>query len=125
MSVILPGSTPGSVTSEYAAVSSTITRAIQNINGEMVAVFNGNVSYQRTEYLVQDGRRVGIVNTDLQPGQIGNANQNRFGNVYLDPAKLAAAFQSDPDLAAAFEKVASFEDGLIHADLVARNIITE
>ena len=44
-------------------------------------------------------------------------------NVDLDPAAFTAALAADPALAVAFAKVADFEDSLIHADLVARNLI--
>ena len=123
MAVSVPNSTTGSVVSEFAATQSTTTRQIQKVDGVMQAVFQGNLNYARTDYLVDaDGKRIAIVQSDPTPGPMGLQPSNS-GSIYLDPATFAAELAADPALAAAFQKVADYEDGKIKADLVARNLI--
>lgn len=123
MAVSVPNSTTGSVVSEYAATQSTTTRQIQKVDGVMQAVFQGNLNYARTDYLVDaDGKRIAIVQSDPTPGPMGMQPSNS-GSIYLDPATFAADLAADPALAAAFQKVADYEDGKIKADLTARKIL--
>ena len=123
MAVSVPNSTTGSVVSEYAATQSTTTRQIQKVDGVMQAVFQGNLNYARTDYLVDaDGKRIAIVQSDPTPGPMG-MQPSSSGSIYLDPATFAADLAADPKLATAFQVVADYEDGKIKADLTARKIL--
>ena len=128
MSVAMPSLGSGTVTSEYAATQSTTSRNVQNVNGEMVAVFSGNLNYSRIDYLVQGGKKTAIVtnqaaNQPPMPGAPGGQNQDLFGSVYVSPEELAADLAADPALFAAFNTVADYQDAKIKADLVRRGIL--
>ena len=123
MAVSVPNSTTGSVVSEFAATQSTTTRQIQKVDGVMQAVFQGNLNYSRTDYLVDaDGKRIAIVQSDPTPGPMG-LNPGNAGSVYLSPEILAADLAADPALYAAFNLIAAYEDGKIKADLINRKIL--
>ena len=123
MAVSVPNSTTGSVASEYAATQSTTTRQIQKVDGVMQAVFQGNLNYARTDYLVdKDGKRIAIVQSDPTPVPMGMQASNA-GSVYLPPEVLGADLMADPALLAAFNKIADYEDAKIKADLVARKLV--
>ena len=123
MAVSVPNSTTGSVVSEYAATQSTTTRQIQKVDGVMQAVFQGNLNYARTDYLVdKDGKRIAIVQSDPTPVPMGMQASNA-GSVYLSPEVLGADLMADPALLAAFNKIADYEDAKIKADLVARKLV--
>ena len=120
MAVTLPTQLGGAIVPEYAASQSNITRQIQTVGGEIIGVFSASIGYLRTDFLVdKSGKKTAVVQSEIG----GAADPARYGQVYLDPAAFTAALAADPALAVAFAKVADFEDSLIHADLVARNLI--
>jgi hypothetical protein len=126
MAVKLTPQAGGSVVPEAAAFSTNINRQDQNIGGEIVGVFSANLNWKVTDYLVDaSGKKIAVVQTDPSQGPMGHpgAGQDRQGSLYLDPAAFAAAMIADPGLAAAYEKVADFEDGLVRAELVARKLL--
>lgn len=121
MAVPLPQST-GTVVPEYAANSINFTRQVVNVNGELTAIFSANIPYERRDYFVNGGKRVGLVSGDPT---LGPANSDRYGTVFVSPEQLGALFvQVAPTNKAIGEVIADMADELIHADLVARGIIT-
>lgn len=123
MSVPMPSPGSGTVVAEYAATSSTTNRAVQCVNGEMVPMFSGNISYSRLDYLTQNGKRIALVTTGNPSGPGSPANQDYYGNVYVSSEELAADLASDAALYASFNKVADYYDAKILADLIKRGII--
>lgn len=130
MAVALPTTAAGNILPEYAATSTNFQRTVQNIDGVMAPVFTSNIAYQRTDYLVQDGKKVAIVNTEIggpmpmpMPGP--GPSPERFGNIYLDASKTAALFTvAPPEGKSMGEAIADMVDEQIRIDLIARGIIT-
>jgi hypothetical protein len=123
MAVSVPNNTTGSVVSEYAATQSTTTRQVQKVDGVMQAVFQGNLNYARTDYLVDaDGKRIAIVQSDPMPGPMGMQPSNS-GSIYLSPEALMADLAADPKLLESFNYIADYEDSKILADLNARKLV--
>ena len=123
MAVSLPP-TDGTVQPEYAAVMIGFNRSVKTAeNGTIVAVFTANMSYQRTDYLLNaEGNKVGILSSDIGVSQ---QDSTRYGNMYLDAEKTAALFSTIPTPGVPLgEAIADIADSYIHEDLVARGIIS-
>jgi len=126
MSIPLPPVSGGSILPEYEVMSSMGTRQLVNLEGRIVPVISRNGSYQRTDYLVNDaGSKVAIVNTDPQNRNAAGvpSDLERNGNFYVSPEELATDLAADPELAAAFARIAAYEDGKVKADLLRRGIL--
>lgn len=125
MSIPLTQQSVGGILPDYAAASSSTSRTVQKVNGVMVPRFTGSIFYQRTDYVLDsEGNKIGIVQADTSTPMVPGGDL-RTGNVHVSAEQFEAAMVADPELAAAFEKIAAFEDSLIHADLVRRGIIQE
>ena len=124
MAVTLPLTAGGSLLPEWAATNSNSNRQVMNANGEMVTVFTSNLGYSLITYLVQDGKKVGIVQTgNAAPGVPMPGQQDTQGYLNLDAATLAADMAADPKLLESFNYIADYEDGKIRKDLIARKLI--
>jgi len=125
MAVTLPTTNAGSLLPEWAATSISFNRQVQNVAGELVAVFTAQIAYALTNYLIQDGKKVGIVSEGQpQMGMPGPNNQDSFGNIYLDAEKFAAICAAPAvEGMSTFEAISALADGLIRADLVSRKLI--
>jgi hypothetical protein len=122
MAISLP-TTTGNIVPEYAATNITFTRQLQNIDGELVAIFLASLSYERRDYLVADGKKIGLVSTD--PMQVNSlANQDRFGHIALTATEVGVLFSEMPAAGKVLgEVIADTADALIRADLIKRGII--
>lgn len=124
MAVTLPSTNAGTLLPEWAATSINFNRAVQCVDGVMVAVFTAQIAYSLVNYLVQGGVKVGIVSNGNPQMGMGNA-QDTFGSIYLDAEKLAAiAAAPATEGLSTFEAISALADGLIRADLIARKLIT-
>ena len=123
MAVSLPGST-ASIVSEYAANSINFQRQmVPDANGHLVANFVASLSYQRTDYVVDaSGNKLNVIQRNPQPLAMGQQDPY-VGFINLQGAALAplAATTPSTDL---LDAIANAADALIHADLVARGIVT-
>ena len=121
MAVPLPPISGGSVLPEYAATAISFNRSVKTVDGAIVALFTSNLSYQRTDYLLNaDGSKVGIVQTEIG----GMPPQEYFGNIFLNADETAALFITVPDAGKPIGLViADMADALIHDDLVKRGIL--
>jgi len=125
MAITLSLTAGGSLLPEWAATNSNSNRQVMNVNGEMVPVFTSNLGYSLITYLVQDGKKVGIVQTgNAAPGMPNPGAQDTQGNLYLSAEELVRDMTADPALAAAFQTIADYEDAKIRKDLIARKLIT-
>lgn len=125
MAVLLPSISGGSVLPEYAATSISFNRSVQNIDGVMTPVFTAQISYSRIDYLVQSGKKVGVVTTQLGMADPVYQNAN-FGNIFINAEKLAllSSAPSDPEKST-FDALADMADALIREDLISRGIIAQ
>lgn len=115
MAISLSPVSGGSVLPEYAAASHNINHSVTSDKDGLIAtVSTVSIAYARTDYLLNaEGKKVGVVTTELGQPQ----DPNRYGNLFLN-ADEAASFLAAPNQAEA-------TDALIKADLVKRGIITE
>lgn len=124
MAITLPLTAGGSLLPEWAATNSNSNRQVMNVNGEMVPVFTSNLGYSLITYLVQDGKKVGIVQTgNAAPGMPNPGAQDTQGNLYLSAEELVRDMTADPKLLESFNYIADYEDGKIRKDLIARKLI--
>ena len=123
MSVSLPTSNP-TLKPEYAATTIQFTRnMVPNGEGHIEAVFGAQIVYQRTDYLQDaDGNKVAVVQRNPLPLAPGQTDPYQ-GFIYLTQEQLLALSPSTPTVNV-LEAIADAADALIHADLVARNILT-
>lgn len=120
MAVSVPNPlTPTGVTSEYAGSGASFPRRERLINGEMVGLFSASIPYQKTDYLVVDGKKVAVI----QPTDPMTPDPLRFGHIQVSEDELLAEMAADPALASAFQVIADRMDARIRADLVKRGII--
>jgi len=126
MSVPVPGSTVGSIVAEYAATNISFNRMmVTGSDGFLTSAFSANINYEKKEYIVDaDGHKIAVVNKQpVMPPTPGPDNDR--GYINLDPTALAVYFShvcASGDILG--ELVANLTDELIHADLVARGILT-
>ena len=124
MAITLSLTAGGSLLPEWAATNSNSNRQVMNVNGEMVPVFTSNLGYSLITYLVQDGKKVGIVQTgNAAPGMPNPGAQDTQGNLYLSAEELVRDMTADPKLLESFNYIADYEDGKIRKDLIARKLI--
>ena len=128
MAVPLSPVSGGSVQPEYAATSTTFQRTVQCIDGVMTPIFTAQIAYSRTDYLVQGGKKTGIVSSEPSgpgfPGP-GISQDTRYGNIYLDAAATMALFGTVPDEGEVIgEVIAALADEQIRLDLIKRGIIS-
>lgn len=125
MSVPLNVTAGGTVLPEYAATNSTTMRILQKIGGEYVPVFTGNINYSLTRYLLNsEGKKVAILQPEpYQPEPGKGYDDLNNGSFAITAEELAADLADDPTLAAAFETIATYEDGKMRAHLITRKII--
>jgi hypothetical protein len=118
----------GNILPEYAATSINFTRQMQNISGVLVPVYTAQIVYERKDYLLNtNGEKIGVVFIDapmISPNPIPSQDV-MHGNIWLLPDQLNVLFAEVPATGKAIgEVIADMADSLIHADLVARGIIT-
>lgn len=122
MSINLPTQAAGGIAPEYAATSTTFNRQVQLIGGEMAPVFTCHINYERIDYVIQGGKKIGIMQA-ASP----TFDQNRAGSIFLDAEKVAALSSSisPAQSKGLFEDLTGMVDSLIRIDLIARKIISE
>lgn len=122
MSINLPTQAAGGIAPEYAATSTTFNRQVQLVGGEMTPVFTCHINYERIDYVIQGGKKIGIMQA-ASP----NFDQNRSGSIFLDAEKVQALSSSisPAQSKGLFEDLTGMVDSLIRIDLIARKIITE
>lgn len=123
MAVIINQST-GDILAEYAASSINFNRQVISVSGILTAVFDARIPYERKDYLLNaNGEKIGLVSLDPIPSP-GMPDNNRYGNIYLNPTQFAEYFSAMPDPTKSLgQQIADTADQLIHDDLVARGII--
>ena len=123
MSVSLPN-TSATIASEYAATSINFNRnMLPDTNGHLVANFSANISYSRTDYVIDaSGNKLNVIQRNM-PMQPINGQDTYNGNIYLQSSDLASLSSIVPttDL---LDTIANTADTLIHADLIKRAILT-
>jgi hypothetical protein len=128
MAILLP-QTPGNILPEYAATSINFTRQMQNVSGVLVPAYTVQIAYERKDYLLNAaGEKIGVVSTTdfpmMPPGPIPSPDL-KHGNIWLSSDQVNTLFAEVPATGKVIgEVIADMADALIHADLVARGIIT-
>lgn len=129
MSIALPTQAAGGIAPEYAATNTYFRRTNRLVNGEMIAVFTCDIDYQRVDFVMQNGKKIGVLSTDQNdlPGMPGQKEDARYGHIHIDPEQFAALAGSvEPgNSLGLFEDLTGLVDGLIRLDLINRKIITE
>ena len=125
MSITL-AQTTGNILPEYAATNTSFNRQmVPDANGHFQPQFNGNLNYQRTDYLVDaNGNKIGIIQ-HVPPAQVPGQpylQDPYFGNISLNQEQLAGMEGAIPTTGL-LTAIAVDEDALIQADLVARGIM--
>jgi hypothetical protein len=127
MAILLP-QTPGNILPEYAATSINFTRQMQNVSGVLVPAYTVQIAYERKDYLLNTaGEKIGVVSTDspMMPPSPTPSPDLKHGNIWLSPDQVNTLFAEVPATGKVIgEVIADMADALIHADLVARGIIT-
>lgn len=126
MAISLPSQSATTVVPEYAATNISFNRQIQNISGVLTPVFTVNISYERKDYIVNDlGVKIGLVTLDTPINEQPSSLDPRRGGISLALNETMALFAKIPETGKALgEVIADEADALIHADLVARGIIS-
>lgn len=122
MAISLPTTNAGIVT-EYAAGTIAFNRAIvMGPDGFLVAQFTANLSYSKTEFVVDaNGNKVGIVQ---RPSAGIPFDGLDHGAIFLAPEQLAPLLGTTTD-AVVFEFISNMADSLIRADLIKRGLLAE
>jgi hypothetical protein len=124
MAILLP-QTPGNILPEYAATSINFNRQMQNVSGVLVPVYTVQIAYERKDYLLNAaGEKIGVVSTTDFP-MMPPSPDLKHGNIWLSSDQVNTLFAEVPATGKVIgEVIADMADALIHADLVARGIIT-
>jgi hypothetical protein len=125
MAVPVPGSTSGSIVSEYAATNINLNRSVQKVGEFLAGVFSASLSYEKKTYVVDtQGNKVGLVVQQDAPGMMPMNDLNR-GSISLDATTFGQYFAKvcvGGEILG--EEIAALADQLIREDLIKRGILT-
>lgn len=137
MAVTLPVTSGQSIAPEYAATNIIFTRSMTPVNGVLTPTYGVNIAYSRQDYLLDaKGNKISVLSlipTNMpmpyNPEYNGSISLNQTQLEQLSTSIAASLATSTTSTTTTppvdiISLIATEADNLIHADLVARSILT-